>query len=96
MYIISELKCKLSFKWHLNLTEDCVTQSLLLSNKFDLIIDIWNYHVYITWHKGVSMIRVDFDPISETVYIDIILNSILERLEQIFLWFHFVLCCLAT
>jgi hypothetical protein len=29
--------------------------------------------------KGVSMIRVDFDPISETVYIDIILNTIIER-----------------
>ena len=29
--------------------------------------------------KGVSMIRVDFVPISETVYIDIILNTIIER-----------------
>jgi hypothetical protein len=29
--------------------------------------------------KGVSMIRVDFDPISETVYTDIILNTIIER-----------------
>jgi hypothetical protein len=29
--------------------------------------------------KGVSMIRVDFGPISETVYIDIILNKIIER-----------------
>ena len=29
--------------------------------------------------KGVSMIRVDFGPISETVYIDIILNTIIER-----------------
>ena len=32
-----------------------------------------------TWVKGVSMIRVDFGPISETVYIDIILNTIIER-----------------
>ena len=29
--------------------------------------------------KGVGMIRVDFGPISETVYIDIILNTIIER-----------------
>jgi hypothetical protein len=29
--------------------------------------------------KGVSMIRVDFGPISETVYIDIILSKIIER-----------------
>jgi hypothetical protein len=29
--------------------------------------------------KGMSMIRVDFGPISETVYIDIILNTIIER-----------------
>jgi len=27
----------------------------------------------------VGMIRVDFGPISETVYIDIILNTIIER-----------------
>jgi hypothetical protein len=34
-----------------------------------------------TWQifKGVSMIRIDFGPISETVYIDIILNTIIER-----------------
>jgi hypothetical protein len=30
-------------------------------------------------YKGVGMIRVDFAPISETVYIDIILNTITER-----------------
>ena len=30
-------------------------------------------------YAGVSMIRVDFGPISETVYIDIILNTIIER-----------------
>ena len=29
--------------------------------------------------KGVSMIRVDFGPISETVFIYIILNTIIER-----------------
>ena len=34
---------------------------------------------YITLAKGVSMIRVDFGPISETVYINIILNTIIER-----------------
>ena len=28
--------------------------------------------------KGVGMINVDFGPISETVYIDIILNTIIE------------------
>jgi hypothetical protein len=32
-----------------------------------------------TQSKGVGMIRVDFAPISETVYIDIILNTIIER-----------------
>ena len=31
------------------------------------------------YNKGVSMIRVDFGPISETVYIDIILNTIIQR-----------------
>jgi hypothetical protein len=31
------------------------------------------------------MIRVDFGPISETVYIDIILNTIIERQEIFFL-----------
>jgi hypothetical protein len=30
-------------------------------------------------HKGVGMIRVDFGPIAETVYIDIILSTIIER-----------------
>ena len=29
--------------------------------------------------KGVSIIRLDFGQISETVYIDIILNTIIER-----------------
>jgi len=29
--------------------------------------------------QGVGMIRVNFGPISETVYIDIILNTIIER-----------------
>jgi hypothetical protein len=35
-----------------------------------------NFKVFI---KGVGMIRVGFGPISETVYIDIILNTIIER-----------------
>jgi hypothetical protein len=30
-------------------------------------------------YKGVGMTRVNFDPISETVYIDIILNTIIKR-----------------
>ena len=29
--------------------------------------------------KGVGMIRVNFGPISETVYIDIIVNTIIKR-----------------
>ena len=29
--------------------------------------------------KGVGMIRVDFGPIPETVYVDIMLNTIIER-----------------
>jgi hypothetical protein len=32
--------------------------------------------------KGVGMIRVNFGPISETVYIDIILNTIIKREEK--------------
>ena len=44
----------------------------------------WKVHngkadIDLIWLKGVSMIRVDFGPISETVYIDIILNTIIER-----------------
>jgi hypothetical protein len=35
--------------------------------------------MYVVLAKGVGMIRVDFGPISETVYIDIILNTIIER-----------------
>jgi len=35
--------------------------------------------VYVYGRKGVGMIRVNFGPISETVYIDIILNTITER-----------------
>jgi hypothetical protein len=31
------------------------------------------------------MIRVDFGPISETVYVDIILNTIIERQKKIIL-----------
>jgi hypothetical protein len=50
-------------------------------------IKIWNIifrvYIHVNEHeklsKGVSMIRVDFGPISETVYIDIILNTIIER-----------------
>jgi len=30
-------------------------------------------------YTGVGMIRVNFGPISETVYIDIILNTIIKR-----------------
>jgi hypothetical protein len=37
-------------------------------------------HVCVILHcKGVGMIRVDVGPISETVYIDLILNTIIER-----------------
>ena len=42
-------------------------------------------------YKGVGMIRVDFGPISETVYIDIILNTIIER-EETFFFFMISLC----
>ena len=39
------------------------------------------YLIFVTYKLsyGVGMIRVDFGPISETVYIDIILNTIIER-----------------
>ena len=46
---------------------------------------------YFDIFKGVSMIRVDFGPISETVYIDIILNTIIER-EDFFDFFMISLC----
>ena len=46
---------------------------LLLTRKFSKLILTG---IYV---KEVSMIRVDFGPISETVYIDIILNTIIER-----------------
>jgi hypothetical protein len=36
-------------------------------------------YIYRDTIKGRGMIRVDFGPISETVYIDIILNTIIER-----------------
>ena len=32
------------------------------------------------------MIRVDFGPISKTVYIDIILNTIIKRYELVFFY----------
>jgi hypothetical protein len=41
--------------------------------------NILSKRLYETFIKGVSMIRVDFGPISETDYIDIILNTIIER-----------------
>jgi hypothetical protein len=40
-----------------------------------MLVDNFTEH----FKKGVGMIRVDFDPISETVYIDLILNTIIER-----------------
>ena len=46
----------------------------------------FNYRIFKTDFKGVSMIRVDFGPISETVHIDIILNKIIERKEKYFLF----------
>ena len=41
------------------------------------------YRLDVIWlrvrFRGVGMIRVDVGPISETVYIDIILSTIIER-----------------
>ena len=48
-----------------------------LLRKFKLIV--LAYASSNALRKGVGMIRVDFGPISETVYIDIILNTITER-----------------
>jgi len=39
-------------------------------------------HIHVYNDKGVGMIRVNFGPTSETVYIDIILNTIIERQEK--------------
>jgi hypothetical protein len=41
--------------------------------------NFWQFLMRRTQYKGVGMIRVDFGPISETVYMDIILNTIIER-----------------
>jgi hypothetical protein len=41
--------------------------------------NFWQFLMRRTQYKGVGMIRVDFGPISEIVYIDIILNTIIER-----------------
>ena len=46
---------------------------------FCVVIFLDSNENYLMIFKGVSMIRVDFGPISETVYIDIILNTIIER-----------------
>jgi hypothetical protein len=51
----------------------------LLSNGPELALHRHNREFKKNMHKGVSMIKVDFGPISETVYIDIILNKIIER-----------------
>jgi hypothetical protein len=40
------------------------------------------YHFVFVKSKGVGMIRVNFGPISETVYIDKILNTIIKRLKK--------------
>ena len=42
-------------------------------------LNIIQLRIILICGKGVGMIRVDFGPISETVYIDIILNTIIER-----------------
>jgi hypothetical protein len=46
-------------------------------------------------NKGVSMIRVEFGPISETVYIDIILNTIIERYKKNIFFYDFTLSFVA-
>ena len=45
----------------------------------DLLIHKKVFYLNHLLEKGVSMIKVDFGPISETVYIDIISNTIIER-----------------
>ena len=42
-------------------------------------LNIIQLRIILICGKGVGMIRVDVGPISETVYIDIILNTIIER-----------------
>jgi hypothetical protein len=39
MYVLSKFKCKLSFNGHFNLIAGCASQSSLLLNSLDLIID---------------------------------------------------------
>ena len=55
-----------------------------LNKKIKIKYRIWKFTFgcYVNTNvdiKGVGMIRVDFGPISETVSIDIILNTIIER-----------------
>jgi hypothetical protein len=45
------------------------------------IVNIIQLRIILICGKGVGMIRVYFDPISETVYIDIILNTIIDYLS---------------
>ena len=48
-------------------------------NRYDVEKTVDTHKILINAIKWVGMIRVDFGPISETVYIDIILNTIIER-----------------
>ena len=65
---------------------DSSTYTIYLKNELKFVVVQRNnnhsntYTIYTKVDfKGVGMIRVDFGPISETAYIDIILNTIIER-----------------
>jgi hypothetical protein len=66
------------------------TVSKMAANKIDKFLMVSdfneNWYLRVFWSEELvdndermSMIRVDFGPISETVYIDIISNTIIER-----------------
>ena len=53
--------------------------AVLLKKQELAIIKYYNCADFKFHVKGVGMIRVNFGPISETVFIDIILNTIIKR-----------------
>ena len=56
-----------------------VEVAALSRNRYDVEKTVDTHKILINAIKWVGMTRVDFGPISETVYIDIILSTIIER-----------------
>ena len=67
------------YPWGSNTTRNSLRVGSIWPQCLTCFIKITNTVCIFQIDKGVGMIRVDFGPISETVYIDIILNTIIER-----------------